>query len=323
MKRGSMISTQREQANTLPTEFCFRRCLLESFIFCLFGIFPLCGGETVSGLKLSQGEDVVRVEIDGKPFTSYYFSPGGQRPLVRPFLSPVVLADGTELTSDQSMINGGDHPHHRSIWVGHGKVNSVDHWLFKGENSPKQRHVRFLKCDGDTIEQELVWEGLTPEKLLLKEIRTLRFMKYADGARGIDLTVALSAGEENIKFTANNEASFCAVRLVKDFAKGGRLENSSNGIGEQACRTKPSEWCAMSGTLNARPYCVAILHHPLNPQHPTTWHARQYGFLGHIGPGTFSIESGKSVRLRYRMIFAAGDAKSADLKAKYVEFSTQ
>src|SRR5689334_7341318 len=79
-------------------------------------------------VKLTAGETSVKVEIDGKEFTTYRFLPGDDKNFHRPFAYPVNAADGVAITSDQIVTNPKEHPHHRSFWVAHGDVNGVDHW---------------------------------------------------------------------------------------------------------------------------------------------------------------------------------------------------
>src|SRR3712207_4425201 len=90
---------------------------------------PSAGGGGGAGdeVKLAQKDNHVAVTIGGEPFTDYYFAEEGGRPYVRPFMYPVRAADGTVVTSDQ-LQSGGDHPHHRSLYVAHGDVNGADHW---------------------------------------------------------------------------------------------------------------------------------------------------------------------------------------------------
>src|SRR5262245_58298456 len=79
-------------------------------------------------VKLTQGSDRVRVEVDGKLFTEYVFGDGASRPYCYPILS----ADGTSLTRDFPMKDTlgeeTDHPWHRSIMFVHAFVNGVDFW---------------------------------------------------------------------------------------------------------------------------------------------------------------------------------------------------
>src|SRR5882672_288558 len=78
-------------------------------------------------IKLTRQTNRIRVEVGGELFTEYVFNDGS-----RPYLYPVLAADGTGLTRDfpQKQTPGEDHDHpwHRSIWFAHSFVNGVDFW---------------------------------------------------------------------------------------------------------------------------------------------------------------------------------------------------
>jgi hypothetical protein len=291
-----------------------------------------------SDVKLTdKGNGTVSVEIGGKPFTVYHFGDDEGRPFVRPYFYPVSAADGTEVTDDQ-VLTKGDHPHHRSLWVAHGDVNGADHWSFQQNPSPKQRHLSFPRVEGDTIIEKLEWESKGGGAPVLTETRTMRFFTFDDGTRGIDLTVALTApaGGKRVTLADTKEAGICAVRLKKAIADTATLTNAAGKTGEDQCWGKPAEWCDISGTVAGKPYGVAVLDHPSNPRHPSTWHVRKYGLLAANifglhdfdkkaakGAGDFPIEPGKTVTFRYRVVIHNGDAKSANLDQKFKDYTAQ
>ncbi|MCY3020102.1 MAG: PmoA family protein [Planctomycetota bacterium] len=296
-----------------------------------------CAGEAPA-VKLTQEAAAIKVEIGGQPFTTYHFAEGLGAPFVRPFFYPVLAADGTEVTADQVQTKG-DHPHHRSLWVAHGSVNGVDHWGGKTEDSPKQRHVGFTKVAGDTIVEQLEWEGKTHEPIL-KETRTCRFFAYATGERGVDLTSVYEPVSGKVTFGDTKEAGLCSVRVVKALADTSVVTQSTGAKDEAPAKGEPNTWgkkaawCDLSGTIGGKPYGVAVLDHPGNPRHPGNWHVRRYGLLSANifglseyskanakGSGALTLEQGKPVTFRYRVVIHAGDAKSADLDTKFKEYA--
>ena len=292
-----------------------------------------CPGETPM-IKLTQEKDTISVEIGGKPFTTYYFADGKGLSYTRPFFYPVLAPDSTEVTSDQANVKGGDHPHHRSLWVAHGDVNGADHWALnlKGAQIPKQRHIKFTKVEGDTIEEQLEWEGKTFEPIL-RETRTFRFMQFKDGSRGIDFTLVFTPISEPVTFGDTKEAGLCAVRMAKEISAHAVITNSTGDTGEKKCWGKPAAWCDESGEINGKPYGITIIDHPANPRYPSTWHVREYGLMSANifglhdfdktkpkGAGNFTIEKDKPVTFRYRVVVHGGDAKSAGLDEKAKEF---
>ena len=235
-------------------------------------VIPASAEETV---KLQEEAGRVVVTVGDKPFTVYHFGDAEGRPFVRPYFYPVRAGDGAEVTSDQ-VVSGGDHPHHRSLWVSHGDVNGADHWSFAQKPEPKQRHVKFTKLEGDTLVQELAWEAKGGGDVLLRETRTVRFFAFPDGQRGIDFTLAFTpAGRTHVTFGDTKEAGLCAVRVKKSISDKPTLTNSRGQSGEKQVWGKPAEWCDLSGRIDGKPYGVAVLDHPKNPRHPATWHARE------------------------------------------------
>jgi len=292
-----------------------------------------CGDEA-SMVRLIEEKATVRVEIGGKHFTTYYFADGMGRPYVRPFFYPVLAADGTPLTSDQATA-GGDHPHHRSLWVAHGDVNGADHWSLNAKPPPRQRHIRFVSLAGDTIVQELQWEDKTSEPIL-RETRTMRFIVYPDGARAIDFKLVFEPLDKPVTFGDTKEAGLCSVRMAKEISKNPAITNSAGATGEKACWGKPAKWCDQSGVIDGKPFGIAILDHPSNPRHPATWHVRAYGLMtANIfglhdfdpkkpkGAGNLTIEKGKPVTFRYRVVVHAGDAAAAKIDEKWQHFAAE
>ncbi len=304
--------------------------------------------ENAPEVKLTQDANHIHVEIQGKPFTDYWFGPRPDRSFTRPFFFPVLAADGASVTSDQYLVPKGDHPHHQSMWVAHDSVNGVDQWSLNGKPRPaRQNHVKFEKVEGNTFVEDLDWEDQDPSKTLLHETRTMKFMAFPDGSRGIDWTVALTPADGDVTLADRKDAGLCSVRVgfmkVKtvinlklqktEVAEAGTITNSKGDTGEAACWGKSADWCDMSGTIDGKPFGIAIFDSPSNPRHPTTWHVRQYGLMtanpfGYhdFNPkldkhaGDFKIEAGKTATFHYFVVVHEGDAAAAKLDEKYKQF---
>src|SRR5207244_2515742 len=98
-------------------------------------------------------------------------------PLRRPYCYPVLADDNTPVTADQT-LTGGDHPHHRSFWVGQGDVNGADHW---GTNDatpegPHQLPRGKPTISGSRLAQTLAW-GCGPGCTLVED-RSMAFIAY-------------------------------------------------------------------------------------------------------------------------------------------------
>ncbi len=289
-------------------------------------------------VKLTKNENSIAVEIDGQPFTTFYYGPE----TMKPYLHPLRSASGKIVTRrwPQEQIPGEtkDHPHHTGLWFTHGDVNGLDFWanLKKG---PKTGEVRLdkiskVKSGGKSgvIEADFNW--VNPEgKTIMKEHRVMTF--YSDPKnREIDLDLTLKAVEP-IKFGDTKEGTF-AIRLADALAeKGGTgtMTSSAKGVKMKAIWGKPAAWVDYAGTVEGEPLGVAIFDHPANPRHPSTWHARDYGlFAANIfgvhdflndktKDGSLSIEAGKTVRFRYRVLVHPGLTADAPIGAAFDKYA--
>ena len=299
-------------------------------------VVTVCGTRTAfaADVKLDQKDNHVAVSIDGKPFTDYYFAGEGGRKYVRPFAYPVRAADGTAVTTDQSQVAKGDHPHHRSLWVSQGDVNGVDHWAFVQNPDAKQRHMKFDKVAGDTIIEDLEWTTGDGQGVLLKERRTLRFGATPDGSRTVDLESIYTPANGPVTFGDTKEGGLAAVRVnkaISDTVTITTSEGSGEGkAAEDVLWGKAAKWCDLSGKIDGKDYGVAIFDHPSNPRYPTRWHVRAYGLMG-ANPfglhdfdkkpkGTGDFRFTDPVTFRYRIVVHQGTAQGAKLAEKYAEY---
>ena len=90
----------------------------------LFACVAACG----QGVKLTQTDKTVGVEINGKLFTEYHFTN-----CRRPYLYPIIGPTGAAMTrhwplEDDIAAEERDHPHHKGLWYGHRKVSGVGFW---------------------------------------------------------------------------------------------------------------------------------------------------------------------------------------------------
>jgi Family of unknown function (DUF6807) len=300
-----------------------------------------------ANVSFQKGDGQIEVSVDGKPFTTFYYGP----PAPKPYLHPLRAADGTIVTRLYPMENvegeTHDHPHHRGLWFTHGNVNGLDFWA----NEPNQegvtnpgkivlRKIEQVDNASGTIRASFDWQ--TPDgKLVLTEDRTMVFNGDA-GRRTIDFDVTFTAGPEPVKFGDTKEGMF-AIRLATPLeephprAKGpertGKIVNAEGKTGEKNNWGKRSAWVDYSGKLNGKPVGVAIFDNPSNPKHPTYWHVRSYGlFAANIfgehdfyddktKDGSVTVEPGKALRFRYRVVIHAGDTQTAGIADLYKAYA--
>jgi hypothetical protein len=274
------------------------------------------------------------VKIDGQLFTEYLVESGG-----KPILWPIIGPTGKPMTRSFPMekVSGEktDHPHHRSIWFTHGKVNGVDFWLEKKGNGVI-KHRDFVKMEsGKTglIVTNNDWLSSDGERQC-EDVRTLRF-GAADDCRWIDFNITIRALDKSIIFGDTKEGTFglrLAEPLTVDAKQGAAIVNSSGLVNGKAWG-KTADWVDAHGPLDGQIVGVAILNHPQSFRYPTYWHAREYGLLA-ANPfgirdfsgdkkqdGSYTIPAGQQITLCYKVLFHRGDEKEGKIAEAFSSYS--
>jgi hypothetical protein len=244
---------------------------------------------------------------------------------------------GFAVVNGQSTGKVPDHPHQRGLWFAHAKVNNLDFWNIAPIDAPpynrpdrgkivlnKMGEIKSGKDKG-SIASTYDWTD-HDGKSILTEARLMTF--YSDPTlRIIDFDILLTA-VQNVTFGDEKDGVFgIRLRPILQEDKGtGHISNADGQLGEKNLWGKPSHWCDYSGEINGEKVGVAILDNPGNPLRVVRWHARAYGLFAAnpFGLSTFgsepkaeqgvvTIDPGKSLRYRYRVIIHPVDAASADV----------
>lgn len=309
----------------------------------------LCALPLAAQVKIEKAaNDTVTVEIDGKPFTTFYYGPQSGHP----YLHPLRAATGTIVTRHYPMekVEGEstDHQHHRGLWFGHFLVNGDDFWSNEKDYKTKNRgnivlksidEVKSGKKQGSLV-ISMDWIDAA-RTLLLHERRTMTFYSGAVN-RQMDLDFVLTPVTK-VTFGDNKDGVF-AIRLAAGLEekdkkslpvppRTGVMVNADGCRTEAECWGKRSNWMDFHGEIDGEKVGVAILDNPENPRHPTYWHARGYGlFAANIfgvkeftkdktQDGSMTIAPGETLRFRYRVIIHPGDEKTADIAGEYAKYS--
>jgi hypothetical protein len=292
-------------------------------------------GPDASGVRLTKDEQKIRVEINGRHFADYNYGVEPGAPTLTQFFYPLKAPDGTELAADQNArkkanLPDADHPHHRALRFSHlmGSL-SRDYW-----HQARHEHLAFTKLEGDTLVEDLQWEGTAKApKPELRERRQFRFLSFPDGARGMDVGVTYRPGAgppttiRTTSWAGQNDQVFAIVviRVAPELGGSGVVTlasghsiNARRGSNDPLDIWKNSRWIDISGTIQGKKYGVAFIAHPENP-YPTVWR-RDYLYWGIQASveakGGIRLEEGQSVTLRYRVVVHQGDAASAGLDEK-------
>jgi hypothetical protein len=296
---------------------------------------PLAAEVKVTAL----GTEKVNVEIDGKPFTTFYIGPE----TTKPYLHPLRAASGTIVSRRYPMetVTGetNDHIHQRGLWFSHGDVNGLDFWANDpSQQNPKKGKVVLKKLgalkSGKTGSITAAFNWINAEgKVLLTEDRTMTFHGGAD-TRMIDFDITFT-GVEKSHFGDTKEGFF-AIR-VADAMNGknsGKLVNANGGVGEKAVWGKRAPWVDYSGKLGGETVGMALLDHPGNPKHPPYWHSRDYGLFAinifgehdfyndKSRDGSMILQPGQKWRFRVRLVIHTGDTQSAGIADQFAKYAS-
>ena len=292
-----------------------------------------------AGVQITKLDDRLRVEVNGKLFTEYFF-----KDTPRPYCYPIIGPGGVSMTRDYPMKTregeDHDHPHHRSLWFAHGDINGMDFWS-EQKAFGKTLHVDFREVksgkDVGVICSSNQWVS-ADGKVVCTDERTLRF--YAPkkpNQQLIDFDITLFASNGELTLGDTKEGTM-AIRLaetmkVKTPRGSGHIVNSA-GVRDGDAWGKRAEWCDYYGPVDGKTVGVAIFDNPKNPRFPTWWHVRDYGLfaanpfgqhdfekMADKKAGNLVVPAGKSVTFRYRFYIHAGDTQQADVAAQYRQYA--
>lgn len=283
-------------------------------------------------VKLTAADGKFQVMIDADLFCEVDYS-NYAKPIVYPIYGP----DQVPMTRNHPMkdVDGesADHPHHKSMWFGHGLVNEVSFWHEEGTVVTEKAEIIPAADSPTGIAQIKLTNRLEgpDEKVIARETIIYSF-GHSDNSRWIDWDVTLHASEGDIKLGDTKEGTAALrvhpnLRLSNDERRGVTTANgqaiNSAGVTGGDIWGKRAAWVDYYGQIDGKTVGIAFLDHPENFRHPTYWHARTYGlfaanpfglshFVGEGEDGSHQLAKGESMRFRYRIVFHQGTADDID-----------
>ena len=221
-------------------------------------------------------------------------------------------------------------------------------------------HKSIVKASSGPDRGELVvtadWN--VPDGSTLIHERTVFVFSGAQGRRAIDRVTTWTAAEKPVTFGDTKEGAF-GIRVARALEQPSkepevfvnasgqketvpRLDNtgvtghylgSDGKTGDDVWGTR-GPWMALLGIVDGQPITLAILDHPSNYGYPTYWHARGYGLfaanpLGQHGYDakqpvrTFTLEPGKSVTFRHRILVLDGQLTGEQMQKEQTAFASE
>src|SRR5262249_52111713 len=320
-----------------------------------FGLALLCGVlfapaaiRVADKVQLQRKDKEVDVVVDGRPFTTYFFTTDVAKPYFQPF-----LVQGTIVTRDfpientippEHMKDPSLEPHQRPMYFGHGNIDGIDFWgeaVFShySDDMVFGRTV-FRKLDevrsGDTGALRAEFELKGPEgRVVADEIQSYAF-GGDENSRWIDCEITLVANHGSDLTLGDSKEGTLGIRLAKELnSPPGHMVNSAGAEGEKAIWGKRADWVDYDGTVSGEKLGVAVFDSPRSFRHPTWWHARGYGLLAanpfgwrefYRDPekdGSWTVPQGKQLKFRYRVFIHHGDYKEAKVAEAYQNYAAQ
>ena len=285
----------------------------------------------------------IAIYIDDQLFTRYITS---DKAANKCYFWPIVGPGGIKMTRAYPMQNvegeKQDHPHHRSVCFGLHSANGFNTWhevltfTKKGKVDPHkaahlghQVHTKVSKAEasGNTATLVVESENVTPNgEVYMLQTRTVDFHVADNGSRVMDIEIVLKGIQDEITIHDMKDSGLTvrvAHSMCVDAKEGGRIINS-NGDADGDAWGKRVSWVDFNGPVEGKTMGVAMLNHPDSFRYPTPWHVRNYGLFtanpfalkevaGEKDSGDVDLAKGQSITLRHRIIFHAGDEKTAKI----------
>lgn len=319
----------------------------------LLSLVPAVRGAGNEPVKLTQKGNTIEISIGDKPFTTYYFVPE----VAKPYFQPLRSAQGTIVTRGYPILNAvtaaevkndaNIEPHQRPMYFGHGDINGYDFWgeeafvkIYGKDASPRYGRQVFRKLDqlksgpdSGALRASFDLVG-SDGKPFAEETQSFVF-RGDENNRIVDCEFSITANHGPVKFGDTKEGTF-AIRVAPELNEPkGHMLNSEGKVGEKEIWGKRANWVDYSGTVGGEKLGIAMFDNPKNLRHPSTWHARGYGLFS-VNPfgesyfyrdpkrdGSYTIEPGKTLTLRYRVIIHHGDAAEAHVAEAYKGYAAE
>lgn len=202
------------------------------------------------------------------------------------------------------------------------------------------------KANGKNASLTATAKWVRPDnKILLNELTTFHFTVDANDLI-IDRTTTLTATDTTVVFKDVKDGMF-AIRVARELElpskekssfvddKGNVTEvapsgqdvtgmyYSSEGLKGDSVWSSKGKWVMLTGKKDGKEITIGMFDHPSNIGYPAYWHARGYGLFSVNPLGrkifsngkeelNFTLQPGKSVIFRYRIVVHSGSALTKD-----------
>ena len=241
--------------------------------------------------------------------------------LSRPNFYPVLTPRGHQVTTSSAFR----YDHHKSVFVGHAKVNGVN---FFHDNNPARNDLGDIRLDDaeTTIENGVAriasrntWVTKAGVEMLTEQ-RDIAW-RPDDVAHMLDVSSSLTSLAGDITFGKDTHA-YIGVRVADsmDVEDGGRVIDSEGRRDEAGVMGQFADWVDYSGLVAGEPVGVTLITHPSDP--PSPFFVRNYGtFLSNFTlHEPYTLPAGVTLTQRFRLLVHDGWGDDIDIAAYHAEF---
>jgi len=293
-------------------------------------VLAQAAGQAKDAVAIKETADLLEIDVQGKRFADYRWNTKGpelRRPLFHPLMSP----GGVPFTQLGEVPDKKEkHFHHTALWIAHQNwtakgLPNLDNWQMN-KNCTKIEHGKFDVFESGPLAgrfvEKLSWQDPKNEKVLVAETRTVTIPSRPAASRALDIDLTLAAQDLPITFN-RTPYHLIAVRVLDAMlpAKGGLILNSEGQ--KNPPDGAAAKWIDISGKLENEALGVALFNHPDNPRHPTpclNFSGQTIG-LSPTHKEPLTVEAGKEVRFRFRVLVHAGSAEEGKVAAEYEAYA--
>jgi hypothetical protein len=261
-------------------------------------------------------------ERAGQEIARYHFSPEDKRP----FLFPMIGPSGRALTRMGHPHDPVTHSHHNSLWVSHRDVNGINYWEDGGRGKIAFVRVEEFTDGEETCSATVLHAWSDTNKVIMFEHRRMTAMALPKNEWLLLLDMKFEANAVPVTFT-NTSFGLAAVRMAKSIGVndgGGMIRNSEGGVNEPGVHWKKARWVDYSGAVADKVIeGITFLDHPGNPEHPSTFHVRNDGWMGAcLSFGArLTIETNRPLVVRYGFFVHSDLPKPDQVNSRWEAFA--
>ena len=226
-----------------------------------------------------------------------------------------------------------------------GKMGKIIHRSFSSiKNGAKAASVKlqadWIMPDGSKVLQqdEQMTFRSAPNVRIIDRVITLTaqdkkvvFGDSKEGALGIRTARALEEPSTKPDVFTDANGVPTKVPTMDNTGVDGKYLSSEGKEGEKGAWGTRAKWMTLSGNVKGEEVSLAIFDHPKNSTYPTYWHARGYGLFAANPFGAkeftngktvlnYTLEPGKTVTLRFRILISSGKLSKEQTEALYNQF---